>query len=137
MDRFCGSRDCGCKNEACPELGDDEAREYIVDIIVHIFVSEDRRLHPHKHLLRRIAEEEHRPHVDMITALNGRQRKKPTGRAQQELSRLVLSISVNNNLYLNPITKAIHEGHAVYCPEASHRLPVGHGCANTSDYSCW
>lgn len=135
MDRVCGSRNCGCENEACPTLGDEEAREYIINIVVHIFVSEDRRLHPHRHLIRRVLEEEHNPHIDEIVALNGRKRRPPSGRAQQELSRLILTVHVRNNLYLSPVTRAIHEGHAVYCPEVHRGSRPYRGCANTSEYS--
>lgn len=135
MDRVCGSRNCGCTSEACPTLSEDEAREYVINVIVHVFVTEDRRLHPHRHILHRHISDFHDHHLRHIARLNGLQRKRPVGLAQSEMSRLILKLQLDNDLYLSPTARAIHEGHALYVPEARSRGSIHHRICNSSDYS--
>jgi hypothetical protein len=124
LDKYCeGSRKYECTSEACPREHPQVAQEYIIDIIVHEFVSHDRSLDPGL-LHHRIGSHYHHD-IAYIAAHNGHQRKPPKNKAGSHLSKLILTIQLNDNLYLSPRTMAKHEGRAIYDPQCHSRRPLG------------
>jgi hypothetical protein len=123
IDRYCGdSRNYECDSIACPPQPPHIAREYITDLIVHEFISEDRRLHP-GHLHDRIKHDYHHD-IAHIARHNEHKRKRPVGNVGREFSHLILSIARDLGLHLSHHTRAKHEGKSIYNPECS-RIPLG------------
>lgn len=129
IDRYCSgsghSKRFGCESGVCPPESPLVAIDYIIDLIIHEFISINHSIDAmflHHHVRKHYHHD-----IEEIARMNHHRRVPPSGTAKRHLSRVILRMHHEMGLPLSHRQYAEHQGSAVYDAEC-HRSPFGLSC---------